>query len=350
MATRSTNPRKKTSGSLPVSSSLVYLFCALFGLTLGVLAPAETPLPDVSLRKLQALHYSPGPLSASQAVIDPIDCDSLENAWRQNQIVDTLRLYSISGQPGDTVDIPFWVKNDSILSAYAFIYRFDTTLLEPLLFHDTVIDCNGPVCDTTVTLYIWTYAGERAINGGFTTLGRYDPEYPNEARVFAVPLVAEIDSVVPGADTLAYQRFRVKSGAENGCVGTFAFVTREVWIVDTSVNPPDSTFFTCMVNEMVEIWNDFPHQVIPRIETGVFRVGATPDFACGDASGDGSLNIGDATFLISYIFSGGAAPCSSAGIGDFNCDGKLNIVDVTAVIAFIFSGGPAPCCPPGYTP
>ncbi|HSH00268.1 MAG TPA: dockerin type I repeat-containing protein [candidate division Zixibacteria bacterium] len=324
------------------ATASMFALALLTALGAFTIARSAGPGPDL-FEKFAA----PPAAALSAAQIDPLDCDSLEDALRTE--VDTIRLLSTYGMPGDTVDLPFWIKNDSILAAYSLVYTFDTSLLEPLVFYDTIINCN-PTCDTIIDQYIWTYMGLRAINGGFTTLGRYEPKYPTHARVFAVPLVAEIDSVAPGADVLAYQRFRVKQTAQPGCVGTFQFITRPVWLVDTSVTPPDSTFWTCLMNELVEIWDDYPEQVIPIKETGIFRVGETADFACGDANGDGSFNIGEATYLISFIFSAGPGVCNSPGVGDIDCNGKINIGDVSYLIAHIFSGGPAPCCPEWYTP
>ena len=65
-------------------------------------------------------------------------------------------------------------------------------------------------------------------------------------------------------------------------------------------------------------------------------------YACGDASGDATVNISDAVYLIAYIFSGGPAPSPSFA-GDANCDSAVNISDAVYLIAYIFSGGPAPC-------
>ncbi|MEZ5358187.1 MAG: dockerin type I repeat-containing protein [Candidatus Zixiibacteriota bacterium] len=66
---------------------------------------------------------------------------------------------------------------------------------------------------------------------------------------------------------------------------------------------------------------------------------------CGDANGDGSINVGDAVHLINYIFKGGDAPAPVLA-GDASCDGSTNIGDAVYLINFIFKGGPAPCCPP----
>lgn len=92
----------------------------------------------------------------------------------------------------------------------------------------------------------------------------------------------------------------------------------------------------------------------PYLETGVpaenivnnstavmFRVSADPVMA-GNANGDGSINILDVTYLVSYLYKGGAAPVPLAA-GDPNCSGNLNILDVTYLISYLYKSGPAPC-------
>jgi hypothetical protein len=65
-------------------------------------------------------------------------------------------------------------------------------------------------------------------------------------------------------------------------------------------------------------------------------------YLCGDASGDASVDISDAVYLIAYIFSGGPAP-NPLLAGDASCDLSVDISDAVYLIAYIFSGGPAPC-------
>ncbi|MEZ5359363.1 MAG: M4 family metallopeptidase [Candidatus Zixiibacteriota bacterium] len=67
-------------------------------------------------------------------------------------------------------------------------------------------------------------------------------------------------------------------------------------------------------------------------------------YVCGDASGSGSVDIGDAVWLVTYIFREGPAPDPEEA-GDANCDGSVNVADAVHLINFIFKGGPAPCCP-----
>ncbi len=71
-------------------------------------------------------------------------------------------------------------------------------------------------------------------------------------------------------------------------------------------------------------------------------VNVTSSYHCGDANGDGSVDISDVVYLIALIFSGGTAP-NPLLAGDANCDGGVDISDVVYLIALIFSGGLAPC-------
>jgi hypothetical protein len=70
--------------------------------------------------------------------------------------------------------------------------------------------------------------------------------------------------------------------------------------------------------------------------------GLASTYLCGDASGDATVNISDAVYLIAYIFAGGSAPNPLLS-GDANCDSAVNISDAVYLIAYIFAGGPAPC-------
>jgi hypothetical protein len=67
-------------------------------------------------------------------------------------------------------------------------------------------------------------------------------------------------------------------------------------------------------------------------------------YTCGDANTDGQVNVGDAVFLINYIFKGGSAP-DPLEAGDANCDGQVNVGDAVYLVNYIFRGGPEPCCP-----
>lgn len=65
-------------------------------------------------------------------------------------------------------------------------------------------------------------------------------------------------------------------------------------------------------------------------------------YLCGDADGDGIVNISDAVALINYIFGDQFAP-SPLVSGDADCDGLVNISDAVRLINYIFSDAPPPC-------
>jgi len=68
---------------------------------------------------------------------------------------------------------------------------------------------------------------------------------------------------------------------------------------------------------------------------------------CGDATGDGSVNVADAVWLVNYIFKGGVPP-EPCCIADADDNDANNIADVVYLVNYIFKGGPAPlptCCP-----
>lgn len=111
---------------------------------------------------------------------------------------------------------------------------------------------------------------------------------------------------------------------------------------------------TCMIKHR---WNTTgQYQVSVLVEDKWQRAVAWSDSLavnvcnCGNANGDSAVDISDAVFLISHIFSGGASPgacsCSGSGngLGDANGDGTVDISDAVYLISFIFAGGAAPHC------
>lgn len=73
-------------------------------------------------------------------------------------------------------------------------------------------------------------------------------------------------------------------------------------------------------------------------------IGDACDYVCGDANGNRSINILDATFIIAYRFKGGPAPYPLEA-GDANGNGVINILDVTYLLTYLFKSGPPPVCP-----
>jgi len=100
-------------------------------------------------------------------------------------------------------------------------------------------------------------------------------------------------------------------------------------------------------DDMIDLLQD---NLYVNIHTSAFPAGEIRGqigpviYSCGDGNGDGTVNVGDAVFIINYVFNGGAQP-SPLGSGNANCDGAINVGDAVYIINYIFKGGSAPCCP-----
>jgi hypothetical protein len=62
----------------------------------------------------------------------------------------------------------------------------------------------------------------------------------------------------------------------------------------------------------------------------------------GDANRDGAPNVGDAVFLINFVFKSGPGP-DPLGAGDANCDHDVNVGDAVKIINYVFKSGEPPC-------
>jgi hypothetical protein len=71
--------------------------------------------------------------------------------------------------------------------------------------------------------------------------------------------------------------------------------------------------------------------------------GVSLGFVCGDANGDRKTNVGDAVYLIAYIFKGGPPPIIMKA-ANINGDASVNVGDAVYLINYIFRNGPAPHC------
>lgn len=73
-----------------------------------------------------------------------------------------------------------------------------------------------------------------------------------------------------------------------------------------------------------------------------------PDYVCGDANGDASINLLDILYLIAFIYNSPPGPAPNPlEAGDANGDGARNLLDILYLIAALYNSppGPAPVCP-----
>ncbi|MEZ5358666.1 MAG: M1 family aminopeptidase [Candidatus Zixiibacteriota bacterium] len=101
--------------------------------------------------------------------------------------------------------------------------------------------------------------------------------------------------------------------------------------VPTTIADTGSLLFTVYAEDMIHLSYHETRQY------SIYIKGGLP----GDANNDYSVNIGDAVFIIQYIFNGGAAP-TVANTADANQDCSINVGDAVYLINYIFRGGPSP--------
>ncbi|MGQ9590118.1 MAG: hypothetical protein ACUVYA_07470 [Planctomycetota bacterium] len=120
---------------------------------------------------------------------------------------------------------------------------------------------------------------------------------------------------------------------------------------DDPTSPTPSAFFPVGETNVYLVVRDGPadspetRESDPRLVRVV--VVREPSLAsCGDANGDGRLDIADAVWILIYLFADGAPPVSM-DVADANGDRKVDIADPIYLLMYLFVDGPPPVCPVG---
>lgn len=225
--------------------------------------------------------------------------DSWHNHTERDFIVvlaDTLFFPAVAAMPGDTVKIPIGLTNTQPLNRFVVTIGFAGPPDIEYIGFDT------DSCRTD-------YFTDVSLIGGSAEMYQLAFEFTSGVESGNQPLA-------PGSGRIISLYF-VAHGS-NGVVA-----------LDTATVGTDSTFL------------DAGYVTYrPRVVAGSISLGSL----CGDADGDGIVNLADAVFLINYIFKGGPPP-EPMEIGDVNLDGDVNVGDPVYLVNYIFRGGPEPCNP-----
>lgn len=151
---------------------------------------------------------------------------------------------------------------------------------------------------------------------------------------------------------LSWTNFANEDGELIG-VATYADTTYRYWQCTqwqaeeclnwVEVFTPDEADSTSMeIETRVEFDSTLTHY-----ENGIVRVAPECHGVCGDANGDGQINIGDAVFIINLVFRGGPWPDEDK-CADSNGDYAINVGDAIYLVNHIFRGFAPPDCSPHW--
>jgi DNA-binding beta-propeller fold protein YncE len=107
-----------------------------------------------------------------------------------------------------------------------------------------------------------------------------------------------------------------------------------------SIFQDTTVFVSCFANTVSRI--NALGATVADYSAGDDPISADFNYRPGDANGDWLVNVGDAVFLINFIFKGGTRPYFPAWRGNANGDGTINVGDAVYLINYIFKSGPAP--------
>jgi hypothetical protein len=232
------------------------------------------------------------------------------------------------------------------------------------------------------------YAGEAIINKGIErlclimsgnyrngdgTLGRF---WGHGVSSYISPVMDEIDyitleefqpfgdpSLVIAGDSQRPNKPATPQGQSEGMAGEEYFYTSSTTDPDGDslfylFDWDDETnsgwmgpFASGDVSASVHQWTSsgsYDVRVMARDDEGVFSEWSDPLTVgiCerrGDVTGEGTVDIGDAIYLLNYLYKNGPAP-TQLMVGDCNCSGGLELGDAVFLLNYLFKSGPFPCC------
>jgi hypothetical protein len=197
-----------------------------------------------------------------------LSCDDITQSS-----TDQLFIPFTKGKPGTQVEIPVQLEADSIVTAFQFLIKFDTTYLTPVFTRDSTC----AESDTLGNCISWsvdtTFIANRPLSRFVkldSTLGDFGWEYdtitkfsanlfqgmPNVIACNFLPQFTDIDSLPGGAGSIFALKFDVDPSMLHLETSEFFFFESRIFIVDTTLGIPDTTFFPgCNMSQMTTVWS-----------------------------------------------------------------------------------------------
>jgi len=221
-----------------------------------------------------------------------IGCDDLVKSS-----TTTLRIPFFEGRPGDTVLMPVILANDSVINTFSILIEYDTTYLTPVFIRDSVCveaDSTGCISYSVDSTFI-----DYVISGRFVkeeiTQSEFGPIVDtvtsfvanlfqgrrNVINAAMPPKFLSFDTLLPApgdGDTIFYIKMAVDPDMPHFALSQFSFFETGIFTVDTTVFPPDTTWFNgCHESQVNEVWHTEPvlypdsiegFQVYPKTDFG----------------------------------------------------------------------------------
>ena len=196
-------------------------------------------------------------------------CDLVESLRAQNQ-QERVIISSACGVPGEEVLIPFAIQNDSISTVFQILFTYDPSKLTPVWIIDSSVSPPVPTTDVEYVLG-GRFPRDYVIDSNFFpprivdstdkfTVSRFNALTSGVNNVLAanlLPSADQLDSLPSGFDIAFWVKFRVNAALTPGDFSVFQFYVEEVFLVDTTVFPPDTTFTNaCNSTQMTVEWSD----------------------------------------------------------------------------------------------
>jgi Putative Ig domain/FlgD Ig-like domain len=230
---------------------------------------------------------------------------------------DTMRVVSFQGLPGDTVEMPLFLKADSVVLALTTNIRYDATLLTPLLFVDSLIGTRidstvipfDTIVDTTVVERLNIREAGRAVKtrtifvDGFPVIDTIDLFRSNSVKVRDSSILKvqwlsklgsvldPLDSMPGGAGEIARVKFTVNATILP--IGTLSPVSLDhIPVLDTTFFPPVQ--IACALTATAQNWVvqfDTTQEVLSLLQvstlaSGFFKLDTKPDIPPCIVAGD----------------------------------------------------------------
>ena len=196
-------------------------------------------------------------------------CDLVESLRAQNQ-QERVIISSACGVAGQEVLIPVAIKNDSIATVFQILFTYDMSKLTPVWVIDSSV--NPPVPTTDVQYVLGPrFPRHYVVDSNFfpprivdstdkftvTLFNALTSGVNNVVACNMLPSGDQLDSLPGGFDIAFWVKFRVNASLNVGDFADFQFYREEVFLVDTTVFPPDTTFTNaCNSTQMTVQWSD----------------------------------------------------------------------------------------------